>query len=108
MAVPGDLCRALRSLTRHRTFAVTVVLTLALAAVCPPSDSRRDHHFWRPLDLAESDRLFTLRLQVDDGRLSPLNNPDYVQLRDAETEASPSRPSAGTMSRSFPVAPRPG
>ena len=90
MAVPSDLRRALRSLARRRTFAVTVVLTLALAlAFSIPTVvlSTVDRHFWRPLDLAESDRLFTLQLQVDDGRFSPLSHPEYVQLRDAGTEA---------------------
>ena len=88
MAVPSDLRRALRSLARRRTFAVTVVLTLALAFSIPTVVlSTVDRHFWRPLDLAESDRLFTLQLQVDDGRFSPLSHPEYVQLHDAGTEA---------------------
>ena len=79
--VPNDLRRALRSLGRRRTFAVTVVLTLVLAfSISTVVLSTVDRHFWRPLHLAESDRLFTLQLQVDDGRFSPLSHPEYVQF----------------------------
>ena len=88
MAVPGDLRRALRSLTRRRTFAATVVLTLALAFSIPAVVlSTVDRHFWRPLDLTDSERLFTLQLQFDDGRFSPLSHPEYLQLRTAGAEA---------------------
>lgn len=88
MAVPGDLRRALRSLGRRRTFAATVVLTLALAFSIPAVVlSTVDRHFWRPLDLVDPERLFTLQLQFDDGRFSPLSHPEYVQLRDAGAEA---------------------
>ena len=86
--VPGDLRRALRSLARRRTFAATVVLTLALAFSIPAVVlSTVDRHFWRPLDLADSARLFTLQLQFADGRFSPLSHPEYVQLRDMGTDA---------------------
>ena len=88
MAVPGDLRRALRSLAGRRTFAATVVLTLALALSIPAVVlSTVDRHFWRPLDLADSERLFTLQLQFDDGRFSPLSHPEYLQLRAAGAEA---------------------
>ena len=88
MAVPGDLLRALRSVARRRTFAATVVLTLALAFSIPAVVlSTVDRHFWRPLDLADSERLFTLQLRFDDGRFSPLSHPEYLQLRAAGAEA---------------------
>ena len=88
MPVPDDLRRALRSLVRRGTFAATVVLTLALAFSIPAVVlSTVDRHFWRPLDLVDSERLFTLQLQFDDGRFSPLSHPEYLQLRDAGTEA---------------------
>ena len=83
MPVPGEFRRALRSLDRRRTFAATVVLTLTLAFSIPAVVlSTVDRHFWRPLDLVDSDRLFTLQIQVEDGRFSPLSHPEYVQLRD--------------------------
>ena len=61
----GELSRALRSLVRRRTFAVTAVLTLALAFSIPAVVlSTVDRHFWRPLDLwpirTGSSRCFTL------------------------------------------------
>ena len=88
MAVPGDLRRALRSLAGRRAFAATVVLTLALAFSIPAVVlSTVDRHFWRPLDLADSERLFTLQLRLDDGRFSPLSHPEYLQLRAAGAEA---------------------
>ena len=88
MAVPGDLRRALRSLAGRRVFAATVVLTLALAFSIPAVVlSTVDRHFWRPLDLADSERLFTLQLRLDDGRFSPLSHPEYLQLRTAGAEA---------------------
>ncbi len=88
MAVPGDLLRALRSVARRRTFAATVVLTLALAFSIPAVVlSTVDRHFWRPLDLTDSERLFTLQLQFDDGRFSPLSHPEYLQLRAAGAQA---------------------
>ena len=88
MAVPGDLLRALRSVARRRTFAATVVLTLALAFSIPAVVlSTVDRHFWRPLDLADSERLFTLQLRFDDGRFSPLSHPEYLQLRAAGAQA---------------------
>ena len=88
MPVPGDLRRALRSLAGRRAFAATVVLTLALAFSIPAVVlSTVDRHFWRPLDLADSERLFTLQLRFDDGRFSPLSHPEYLQLRAAGAEA---------------------
>ncbi|MYN65561.1 MAG: FtsX-like permease family protein [Acidobacteria bacterium] len=88
MAVPGDLRRALRSLAGRRAFAATVVLTLALAFSIPAVVlSTVDRHFWRPLDLADSERLFTLQLRFDDGRFSPLSHPEYLQLRAAGAQA---------------------
>ncbi|MCY4120909.1 MAG: ABC transporter permease, partial [Acidobacteria bacterium] len=86
--MPSDLRRALRSLAGRRTFAATVVLTLALAFSIPAVVlSTVDRHFWRPLDLSDSERLFTLQLQFDDGRFSPLSHPEYLQLRAAGAEA---------------------
>ena len=83
MPVPGEFRRALRSLDRRRTFAATVVLTLTLAFSIPAVVlSTVDRHFWRPLDLVDSDWLFTLQIQLEDGRFSPLSHPDYAQLRD--------------------------
>ena len=88
MPVPGDLRRALRSLARRRTFAATVVLTLTLAFSIPAVVlSTVDRHFWRPLDLVASDRLFTLQIQAEDGSFSPLSHPEYVQVRDVGEEA---------------------
>ena len=88
MPVPGDLRRVLRSLARRRTFAATAVLTLALAFSIPAIVlSTVDRHFWRPLDLADSNRLFTLQIQLDDGRFSPLSHPEQVQLRAVGAEA---------------------
>ena len=81
--MPSDLRRALRSLAR-RTYAAVVVLTLALAFCLPTVVlSTLDRHFWRPLDLVDPERLFTLQLLVEDGSLPPLSHPEYVQLRDA-------------------------
>ena len=88
--MPASLRRALRSLARRRTFAVTAVLTLALAFSIPAVVlSTLDRHFWRPLDLPGSDRLFTLTIRAEDGYFSPLSHPEYLQLREvgAETEA---------------------
>lgn len=88
MPVPGDLRRALRSLAGRRVFAATVVLTLALAFSIPAVVlSTVDRHFWRPLDLAGAERLFTLQLRFDDGRFSPLSHPEYLQLRAAGADA---------------------
>ena len=88
MPVPSDLRSALRSLARRRTFAATVVLTLALAFSIPVVVlSTVDRHFWRPLDLVAPDRLFTVQIQVEDGRFSPLSHPEYVQVRDVDAEA---------------------
>lgn len=85
--MPRDLRRALRSLSGRRAFAATVVLTLALAFSIPAVVlSTVDRHFWRPLDLVEPDRLFTLQIQTDDGSFSPLSHPEYVQLRDFGNE----------------------
>ena len=86
--MPGELRRALRSLTRRRTFAVIAVLTLALAFSIPAVVlSTVDRHFWRPLDLPGSDRLFTLQIWVEDGYFSPLSHPEYLQLREVRAEA---------------------
>ena len=88
MSAPGDSRRALGSLVRHRAFSATTVLTLALAFSIPAVVlATFDRHFWRPLDPTQSERLFTLQIQVDDGRFSPLSHPEYVQLRDVGTEA---------------------
>ena len=89
--MPRDLRRALRTLARRRTFAVTAVLTLALAFSIPAVVlSTLDRHFWRPLDLPASDRLFTLAIWVEDGYFSPISHPEYLRLRrrcGAEAEA---------------------
>ena len=88
--MPADLRLAFRSLARRRTFAVTAALTLALAFSIPAVVlSTLDRHFWRPLDLPGSDRLFTLTIWVEDGYFSPLSPPEYLRLREAgaETEA---------------------
>ena len=86
--MPGEFRRALRSLTRRRTFAVIAVLTLALAFSIPAVVlSTVDRHFWRPLDLPGSDRLFTLQIWVEDGYFSPLSHPEYLQLREVGAEA---------------------
>ena len=88
MTVPGDLRRALRSLARRRTFAVIAVLTLALAFSIPAVVlSTVDRHFWRPLDLPGSDRLFTLQLLSEDGYSTPLGHPEYLRLREVGAEA---------------------
>ncbi|MXY23383.1 MAG: FtsX-like permease family protein [Acidobacteria bacterium] len=82
------LRRALRSLVRRRTFTVTVVLTLALAFSVPAIVlSTVSRHFWRPPDLVDSDRLFTVQIQVDDGSFSPLSHAEYLQLRGVEPAA---------------------
>ena len=86
--MPSDLRRALRSLARRRTYAAAVVVTLALAFSLPAVVlSTLDRHFWRPLDLVDLHRLFTLQLLVEDGSLPPLSHPEYVQLRDAGGES---------------------
>ena len=80
----GDLRRALRSLARRRTYAAAAVLTLALAVSLPVVVlSTLDRHFWRPPDLVDADRLFTLQLLAADGSFPPLSHPEYEQLRDA-------------------------
>ncbi|MCY4077443.1 MAG: ABC transporter permease [Acidobacteria bacterium] len=80
----GELRRALRSLARRRTYAAAAVLTLALAFSLPVVVlSTLDRHFWRPPDLVDADRLFTLQLLAADGSFPPLSHPEYVQLRDA-------------------------
>ena len=86
--MPRDLRRALRTLARRRTFAVTAVLTLALAFSIPAVVlSTLDRHFWRPLDLPASDRLFTLAIWVEDGYFSPISHPEYLRLREVGAEA---------------------
>jgi predicted permease len=86
--VAGELSRALRSLVRRRAFTATAVLTLALAFSIPAVVlSTVDRHFWRPLELIDSDRLFTLQIRVEDGSFSPLSHPEYLQLRDAGADA---------------------
>ena len=81
VSVPGDLRRAFRTLARHRTFAVIAVLTLALAFSIPAVVlSTMDRHFWRPLDLPESDRLFTLQIQSEDGYFAQLRSSDHLPL----------------------------
>ena len=88
MPVPASLRRALRTLARRRTFAVTAVLTLALAFSIPAVVlSTLDRHFWRPLDLPGSDRLFTLTTWVEDGYFSPLSHPEYLRLREVGAKA---------------------
>ena len=80
----SDLRRALRSLARRRTYAAAAVLTLALSLCLPAvALSTLDRHFWRPLDLVDPERLFTLQLLVEDGSFPPLSHPEYAQLRDA-------------------------
>ena len=87
MPRPADLSRALRSLARRRGFAATVVLTLSLACSLPAVVlSALDRHFWRPLDLVDSERLFTLQILIEDGGFSPLSHPEYAQLRDTGAE----------------------
>ncbi len=88
--MPDEFRRALRSLAHRRTFAAIAVLTLALAFSIPAVVlSTVDRHFWRPLDLPGSDRLFTLHVQVEDGdfAFSPLSHPEYRQLRDVGSDA---------------------
>ncbi len=86
--MPAILRRALRSLARRRTFAATAALTLALAFSIPAVVlSTLDRHFWRPLDLPGSDRLFTLSIWVEDDYFSPLTPPEYVRLREVGAEA---------------------
>ena len=86
--MPRNLRRALRTLARRRTFAVTAVLTLALAFSIPAVVlSTLDRHFWRPLDLPASDRLFTLAIWVEDGYFSPISHPEYLRLREVGAEA---------------------
>ena len=81
--MPGNLRRALRTLARRRTFAVTAVLTLALAFSIPAVVlSTLDRHFWRPLDLPASDRLFTLHVVSENGYSSTLGHPAYLRLRE--------------------------
>ena len=84
----SDLHRAFRSLSRRRTFAVTAALTLALAFSIPAVVlSTLDRHFWRPLDLPASDRLFSLNIWVEDGYFSSLSRPEYLLLREVGAEA---------------------
>ena len=84
----NELRRALRTLARRRTFAVTAVLTLALAFSIPAVVlSTLDRHFWRPLDLPGSDRLFTLTTWVEDDYFLPLSHPEWVRLREVGAEA---------------------
>ena len=87
MTVPGELRRALRTLARRRTFAVTAALTLALAFSIPAVVlSTLDRHFWRPLDLPRSDELFTLTIWVEEDYFSPLSHPEYLRLREVGAE----------------------
>ena len=84
----SDLRRALRSLARRPALAGAVVLTLALAFSLPAVVlSTLDRHFWRPLDLVDADRLFTLQILLQDGGSPPLSHPEYAHLRDAGDEA---------------------
>ena len=84
----SDLHRALRSLSRRRTFAAAVVLTLSLAFSLPAVVlSTLDRHFWRPPDLADPDRLFTLQLLANDGGFRPLSHPEYALVRDIGQDA---------------------
>ncbi len=86
--MPRNLRRALRTLARRRTFAVTAVLTLALAFSIPAVVlSTLDRHFWRPLDLPASDRLFTLAIWVEDGYFSAISHSEYLRLREVGAEA---------------------
>ena len=88
MTVPGEFRRALRTLARRRTFAVTAALTLALAFSIPAVVlSTLDRHFWRPLDLPGSDRLFTLQILSENGYSSTLGYPAYLRLREVGAEA---------------------
>ena len=81
VSVPGDLRCAFRSLARRRTFAVSAVLTLALAFSIPAVVlSTLDRHFWRPLDLPESDRLFTVQIRDEDGYFAQLRSSDHLPL----------------------------
>ena len=87
--MPGELRRALRSLARRRAFAAIAVLTLALAFSIPAVVlSTLDRHFWRPLDLPGSDRLFTLQILSENGYSSTLGgHPAYLRLREVGAEA---------------------
>ena len=86
--MPGDLRRAFRSLARRRTFAVIAVLTLALAFSIPAVVlSTMDRHFWRPLDLPESDRLFTVQVLSENGYSYSLGHPAHLRLREVGAEA---------------------
>ena len=81
VSVPGDLRRAFRSLARRRTFAVSAVLTLALAFSIPAVVlSTLDRHFWRPLDLPESDRLFTVQIRDEDGYFGQPRSSEHLPL----------------------------
>ena len=81
VSVPGDLRRAFRSLARRRTFAVIAVLTLALAFSIPTVVlSTLDRHFWRPLDLPESDRLFTVQIRDEDGYFGQPRSSEHLPL----------------------------
>ena len=81
VSVPGDLRRAFRSLARRRTFAVSAVLTLALAFSIPAVVlSTLDRHFWRPLDLPGSDRLFTVQIRDEDGYFGQPRSSDHLPL----------------------------
>ena len=46
-----------------------------------------DRHFWWPLDLPASDRLFTMQLQLEDGTFSPQSHPEYTQVRELGDDA---------------------
>ena len=88
MPVPAALRRALRTLARRRTFAVTAALTLALAFSIPAVVlSTLDRHFWWPLDLPRSDELFTLTIWGEEDYFSPLSHPEYLRLREVGAEA---------------------
>ena len=81
VSVPGDLRRAFRSLARRRTFAVIAVLTLALAFSIPAVVlSTLDRHFWRPLDLPESDRLFTVQIRDENGYFGQPRSSEHLPL----------------------------
>ena len=83
-----DLGYALRGARRNSGFTLAAVLTLTLAFSIPAVVlSTVDRHFWRPLDLPGSDRLFTLQIWVEDGYFSPLSHPEYLQLREVGAEA---------------------
>ncbi len=84
----GELRRALLSLGRRPAFTGAAVLALSLAFSLPAVVlSTLDRHFWRPADVVDADRLFTLQSLAEDGAFPFLSHPEYAQMRDLGNEA---------------------